>query len=126
MTEPVRLIHWLGLDIYPYGLCVAAAMLLGCVLLCALAGGRFGKPAVGLSLALWLLPAGLVCARLMYLLVRWHFIGVDYVPGFWFRLWLGGFSLAGGGTGVDSFNVSVATGIILYEIMRQRGTEGSI
>ncbi len=100
MTEPVRLIHWLGLDIYPYGLCVAAAMLLGCVLLCALAGGRFGKPAVGLSLALWLLPAGLVCARLMYLLVRWHFIGVDYVPGFWFRLWLGGFSLAGGGTGV--------------------------
>ena len=31
-----------------------------------------------------------------------------------------------GGTGVDSFNVSVATGIILYEIMRQRGTEGSI
>ena len=34
--------------------------------------------------------------------------------------------MAGGGTGVDSFNVSVATGIILYEIMRQRGTEGSI
>lgn len=27
------------------------------------------------------------------------------------------------GTGVDSFNVSVATGIILYEIMRQRGTQ---
>ena len=34
--------------------------------------------------------------------------------------------MAGGGTGGDSFNVSVATGIILYEIMRQRGTEGSI
>lgn len=31
--------------------------------------------------------------------------------------------MAGAGTGVDSFNVSVATGIILYEIMRQRGTE---
>ena len=25
-------------------------------------------------------------------------------------------------TGVDSFNVSVATGILLYEIMRQRGS----
>lgn len=29
--------------------------------------------------------------------------------------------MAGGTTGVDSFNVSVATGILLYEIMRQRG-----
>ncbi|WP_367925628.1 23S rRNA (guanosine(2251)-2'-O)-methyltransferase RlmB [uncultured Ruthenibacterium sp.] len=28
--------------------------------------------------------------------------------------------MAGGTTGVDSFNVSVATGILLYEIMRQR------
>lgn len=33
--------------------------------------------------------------------------------------------MAGGGTGVDSFNVSVAAGIILYEIMRQR-TEGDL
>ena len=29
-------------------------------------------------------------------------------------------SMAGRGTGVDSFNVSVAAGIILYEIARQR------
>lgn len=28
--------------------------------------------------------------------------------------------MAGRGTGVDSFNVSVAAGIILYEIARQR------
>ncbi len=32
--------------------------------------------------------------------------------------------MAGGATGVDSFNVSVAAGILLYEIMRQRKTEG--
>lgn len=32
--------------------------------------------------------------------------------------------MAARGTGVDSFNVSVATGIILYEIMRQRAQEG--
>ncbi|MEG2931502.1 MAG: TrmH family RNA methyltransferase, partial [Ruthenibacterium sp.] len=28
--------------------------------------------------------------------------------------------MAAHGTGIDSFNVSVATGILLYEIMRQR------
>lgn len=34
--------------------------------------------------------------------------------------------MAGGDTGVDSFNVSVAAGIILYEIMRQRKEEGAV
>lgn len=34
--------------------------------------------------------------------------------------------MAARGTGVDSFNVSVATGIILYEIMRQRAQEGGV
>ena len=33
-------------------------------------------------------------------------------------------SMAARGTGVDSFNVSVAAGILLYEIMRQRAREG--
>ena len=32
-----------------------------------------------------------------------------------------GLPMAGTGTGIDSFNVSVAAGIVLYEIMRQRG-----
>lgn len=107
MTEPAPLFTLLNMDVYPYGLCVALAALLSCVLLCALAGGRFQKPAEGLRLALYLLPAGLFFARLFYLLVRWRFIAVDYAAGFWYSAWLGGYSLAGA-------SVGVALGALLY------------
>jgi phosphatidylglycerol:prolipoprotein diacylglycerol transferase len=99
MTEPVRLFSLIGMDVYPYGLCVAAAALLACALLCALAKGRFGDTAEGLRLALWLLPVGLLFSRLFYLLIRLRFIVVDYAPDFWYSAWLGGYSLAGASVG---------------------------
>lgn len=113
MTEPVRLFTVLGMDVYPYGLCVAAAALLACVLLCALARGRFGRGAEGLRLALYLLPAGLLMARLFYLLLRMRFIAVDCAPGFWYSAWLGGYSLAGASAGL-------ALGALLYARVARR------
>jgi prolipoprotein diacylglyceryltransferase len=107
MTEPVRLFTLLGMDVYPYGLCAAAFALLACALLCALSRGRFGRGAEGLRLALYLLPAGLLMARVFYLLLRMRFIAVDFAPHFWYAAWLGGYSLAGASAGL-------ALGALLY------------
>ena len=100
MTEPTSIGELYGVAVYPYGLCVAIFLLAACALLCLLAKARWHKPLDGLRLMLYILPMGLLFARLGYLLVRWRFIIVDYTPNFWGKLWLGGYSLAGASIGI--------------------------
>lgn len=100
MTEPAQIFTLFGVDGYSFGLCVAIAVLLATGLLCLLWKNRGHSPAMGLRFTLYAIPLTLLFARLGYVAVRLRFLAVDYVPGFWYRLPLGGYSLAGGFVGL--------------------------
>ncbi len=100
MNEPTALFSVFGLDVYPYGLCAAAAAGLGCLLLVWLWKKHAGKPLNGLRFALYAVPCCLLFSRAGYCAVRAGFIAVDFGGDFAFRFDLGGYSLAGGFVGL--------------------------
>lgn len=100
MTEPSGILTVVGIPLYPYGICIAIAVVLACAVACSLFARRFNRPGDGLRLTLYAIPACLLLARLGYLAVRLRFLPVDYVPGFWYALPLGGYSLAGASLGL--------------------------
>lgn len=98
MIEPTAWLTILGFKIYPFGCCLAAAMLLALLLL-FLTKSPLPRKAL-LSFAAWAVPCGLLGARLGYFVLRAGNLLVDFGVGFIWRLDWGGFSLAGGFVGL--------------------------
>ena len=100
MTEPTKLFSAFGLDYYAYGLCGVAAIVLGIILTAILLKMKQRKMHESVTLAIFALVIGFAFSHLVYCLVRWNFVAVDFKPGFFFDFNLGGHSMAGAVTGV--------------------------
>lgn len=83
-----------GLSIRWYGVLIALGVL-GAVLICARRESRLGLPKdTTLNLALICVPAGILCARLYYVLFSWDYFRLH--PAEIFNLRLGGLAIYGG------------------------------
>ena len=77
-----------------YGVLIALAVLCA-VILCQREGRRRGLPEdIGLDMALWAVPLGVVCARLYYVIFRWDYYAQNPVSILYF--WQGGLAIYGG------------------------------
>ena len=77
-----------------YGVLIALAVLCA-VILCQREGRRRGLPEdIGLDMALWAVPLGVVCARLYYVIFRWDYYAQKPVSILYF--WQGGLAIYGG------------------------------
>ena len=77
-----------------YGVLIALAVLCA-VILCQHEGRRRGLPEdIGLDMALWAVPLGVVCARLYYVIFRWDYYAQNPVSILYF--WQGGLAIYGG------------------------------
>lgn len=84
----------LGVSIRWYGVLIALGVL-GAVLICARREGRLALPKdTTLNLALLCVPAGILCARLYYVLFSWDYFRLH--PAEIFNLRLGGLAIYGG------------------------------
>ena len=67
-----------------YGVLIALAVLCA-VILCQREGRRRGLPEdIGLDMALWAVPLGVVCARLYYVIFRWDYYAQNPVSILYF------------------------------------------
>lgn len=65
------------------------------MILCQREGRRRGLPEdIGLDMALWAVPLGVVCARLYYVIFRWDYYAQNPVSILYF--WQGGLAIYGG------------------------------
>lgn len=92
---PVVLFTLFGFPIYAYGAALATSIGLG-LLLCHRCFKRsFSNPPQADALALWVIPAALLGARVVYCLARLDGIIADLSGSFVYKLWLGGYSIVG-------------------------------
>ena len=92
---PVVLFTLFGFPIYAYGMALALSIVLG-LLLCRRCFKRcFSDSPQADALALWVIPAALLGARLVYCLARLDGIVADLGGSFVYQLWLGGYSIVG-------------------------------
>lgn len=91
--DPI-LIHYGEGGVHWYGVIIAAGVLLALLLCSWLYKERGGDPEVLVDLLLWVLPIGIVGARLYYVIFSWK----DYAGDPWsiVRIWNGGLAIYGG------------------------------
>ena len=88
------IVSFLGLPVTAYALCLTAALCAALALLAVQCRRMSLRPGTALTMALWMLPLGLVGARLFYCLARLSFfmeVGLDSM----LRMWNGGYALWG-------------------------------
>ena len=102
-----------GIALYPYGVSVALAGGIGCVVFLRLWRMEENSSADGLLFLCYAVPSCLLFSRAGYCAVQAGFLTVDYLPGFIWRMQLGGYSLVGSIAGL-----LVAAG--LFSIRKQR------
>lgn len=100
MNEPAKFATILGLDIYPYGACIAVAAALGCLLWLRLWNQKHHDTKQGINFAILAVISCVLFARIGFCAIRARFIAVDYIPGFIYQFQLGGYSLAGACVGL--------------------------
>lgn len=94
MEAPNGIFTLLGLPVTAYALCLAGALCAALALLYAQCRRLSLRPGTALTMALWMIPLGLVGARLFYCLARLSFfmeIGLEHM----LRVWDGGYALWG-------------------------------
>ena len=91
--DPI-LVHYGSGGVHWYGIIIAVGVLLALLLCSWLYKGRGGDPETLVDLLLWVLPIGIVGARLYYVAFSWE----DYAGDIWsvFKVWNGGLAIYGG------------------------------
>ena len=99
MMDPAPIASLLGWPVYPYGIAMGIAIMLGLAVF-TLNGQKRGMPRdSGVSFGLLAVPLGLLGARLLYVLVRWSYFEQEIGLGHLWRAWEGGYALFGALTG---------------------------
>ena len=88
------IVSFLGLPVTAYALCLTAALCAALALLAVQCRRMSLRPGTALTMALWMLPLGLVGARLFYCLARLSFF-MEVGLGSMVKMWNGGYALWG-------------------------------
>ncbi|GHU73097.1 hypothetical protein AGMMS49992_10610 [Clostridia bacterium] len=95
MTVPAPLFSIAGFDVYAYSLCLAVGAALGLTLMVLVARMVSERVETVLRLGLWVIPMGIVGARLAYCLIQAPFLFAEYGVAIISKLSWGGFALVG-------------------------------
>lgn len=94
MDTAQGIFYVLGLPVTAYALCLVAALCAALALLAVQCRRLSLRPGTALTMALWMLPLGLVGARLFYCLARLSFF-MEVGPHSMLKMWNGGYALWG-------------------------------
>ena len=95
MNEPTALGSIFGIAFYPYGICVALAGGIGCLIFIRLWKKDQNSAEDGFLFLCYAVIGCLLLSRAGYCAVQAGFLSVDYSPRFIWRMQLGGYSLVG-------------------------------